>query len=213
MQILRLVVAAARFLVDSHHMTRISVPVFLLVAALFAGSAAARADLAGAPPRAVIAAARSAPDARNADQIFAVGDLEQQLLAAINEVRSEHGLTALRSNPGLAAAARAHSLSMAERGFFRHSSYDGADFWRRLQAVYAPQSGRWWGVGENILWWSPGLSSGQALEMWLRSPPHRKNLLAPTWREIGIGGVHALAAPGVYDGSAVTILTADFGAR
>jgi uncharacterized protein YkwD len=45
------------------------------------------------------------------------------------------------------------------------------------------------------------------------SPPHRKNLLTPGWREVGLGAVRALGAPGVYRGLDVTILTADFGVR
>ena len=53
----------------------------------------------------------------------------------------------------------------------------------------------------------------QLIEMWLNSPPHRENLLNPRWREIGLGGVRALGAPGIYTGYDVTILTADFGYR
>jgi uncharacterized protein YkwD len=49
--------------------------------------------------------------------------------------------------------------------------------------------------------------------MWLDSPPHRKILLTSAWREVGLGAVRALAAPGVYKGLDVTILTADFGVR
>jgi uncharacterized protein YkwD len=49
--------------------------------------------------------------------------------------------------------------------------------------------------------------------LWMNSPPHRANLLAPIWREIGLGAVHSDAAPGVYQGLAATIVTADFGAR
>ena len=64
-----------------------------------------------------------------------------------------------------------------------------------------------------MVWASPSLCAAQAIDMWLKSPPHRKNLLTPAWREVGIGGVHALAAPGVYEGLDVTILTADFGVR
>jgi len=47
----------------------------------------------------------------------------------------------------------------------------------------------------------------------MKSPPHRKIILTPNWRDIGIGGVHAAAAPGVYQGLGVTIVTADFGVR
>jgi uncharacterized protein YkwD len=64
-----------------------------------------------------------------------------------------------------------------------------------------------------MVWASPDLSADEAIQMWLDSPPHRKNLLAPSWREVGLGAVHALGAPGIYQGLDVTILTADFGVR
>jgi uncharacterized protein YkwD len=64
-----------------------------------------------------------------------------------------------------------------------------------------------------MVWASPELSADQAIQVWLNSPPHRKNLLAPAWREVGLGAVRALAAPGVFKGLDVTILTADFGVR
>jgi uncharacterized protein YkwD len=49
--------------------------------------------------------------------------------------------------------------------------------------------------------------------MWLRSRPHRRNLLTPRWREIGLSAVHVAAAPGFFGGRTVTIVTADFGVR
>jgi uncharacterized protein YkwD len=61
-----------------------------------------------------------------------------------------------------------------------------------------------------MAWASPEMSARQVLQLWLRSPPHRKTLLAPGWRAVGIGAVHASGAPGVFEGRNVTILTADF---
>ncbi len=147
------------------------------------------------------------------ERVTDVAELEHQVFVAINAVRAKRGLTLLRLNRRLGDAARGHSRSMAERGFFRHAGHDGSAFWRRIKPVYPPQRGRYWGAGENLVWASPGLSAEQALEMWMKSPPHRKNILTPSWREIGIGGVHAAAAPGVYQGLDVTIVTADFGVR
>ena len=49
--------------------------------------------------------------------------------------------------------------------------------------------------------------------MWLGSPEHKKNMLDPHWREIGVSAVHELDAPGVYNGLEVTIVTTDFGVR
>ena len=148
-----------------------------------------------------------------AHPIVAAAQLEEEVLGAINDVRRRHGLGALRLNPQLSTVARAHSRSMAEHGYFDHASSDGSAFWHRLEPVFAPVRGERWEVGENLVWGTPGLTPAQALEMWLKSPPHRRNLLSSAWREVGLGGVHALAAPGVYGGNDVTILTADFGVR
>jgi uncharacterized protein YkwD len=139
--------------------------------------------------------------------------LEMQVLAGINNLRRGHGLVPLRLSPALVVAASEHSLSMGEHGFFEHTSLDGSPFWKRVEVPYPKNGSRFWSVGENMAWASPGLRARQALGLWLASPPHRENLLSPVWREIGLGAVHAFAAQGVFDGRDVTILTADFGVR
>ena len=102
---------------------------------------------------------------------------------------------------------------MAKHGYFEHTDWDGTAFWQRIKATYRPPKQGSWAVGENLAWASPDLTVSQAIDLWLKSPEHRKNLLNPAWKEIGLGSVHALAAPGVYGGMDVTILTADFGRR
>jgi uncharacterized protein YkwD len=139
--------------------------------------------------------------------------LEASVLVDINAFRIDHGLAALRLNPQLTAAARAHSVQMARDGYFAHASADGSPFWRRLQGFYSSSPWRYWSVGENLLWSSPTIDADRALELWLASPEHRKNLMNPRWREIGVSAVHADAAPGAYKGLAVTIVTTDFGVR
>jgi uncharacterized protein YkwD len=184
-------------------MSRFAAAIVVFLA--LAGTAAAQGRNDPKPP-----ASTEAPAARS---ITEVADLEQQVLSAVNAVRKEHGLVALRLNRALGDVARSHSRSMADHGFFRHESYDGSAFWRRIKPMYKPMQGHRWGAGENLVWASPGLSATQAIDMWMKSPPHRKNILTRKWRDIGIGGVHAAAAPGVYQGLGVTIVTADFGFR
>jgi uncharacterized protein YkwD len=145
--------------------------------------------------------------------ITEVPALETGVLAAINDLRRNHGLAPLRASVQLASTARQHSLSMAQHGYFEHASLNGSPFWKRIAAKYRQHGGRIWRVGENMAWAAPGLNARLALQLWLKSPPHRENLFAPAWREIGLGAVHAPGAPGVYEGFNVTILTADFGAR
>ncbi len=149
----------------------------------------------------------------HAGAITEVPALETDVLAEINDLRRSRGLALLRATGPLITAAREHSMSMAERGVFEHTSSNGSPFWKRVAARYRRHGDRLWRVGENIAWAAPELNAPRALELWLASPAHRENLFAPAWREIGLGAVHALAAPGVYEGSEVTILTVDFGVR
>jgi uncharacterized protein YkwD len=143
----------------------------------------------------------------------ATAELEQGVLANMNALRRQHGLSALRLSPALSSAARQHSTEMASRGYFSHSSANGSSFDRRIARYYGSSGRRYWSVGENLLWSSPDVDPAGALKMWLDSPPHRKIMLTARWREIGLSAVHLTAAPGTYGGREVTIVTADFGVR
>ena len=178
--------------------------------ALAAGGGASGQAAAATLPT---AAARAPQMSVRVDGITEVPTLETKVLEAINDLRRSRGLKPLRASLPLAAAARQHSLSMAEHGFFDHASLNGLPFWKRVEAKYRPRGGRFWSVGENMAWAARELSARSTLKLWLESPEHRENLFAPAWREIGLGAVYALAAPGVYEGFNVTILTADFGVR
>jgi uncharacterized protein YkwD len=146
-------------------------------------------------------------------QAVAMSSLERTVLAQINTLRAQHHLAKLRLNAQLTTAARAHTEQMASEGYFAHESADGSMFWKRVQTFYASSSWRFWSVGENLLWSSPDIDSRGALKLWWDSPEHRKNLLDPRWREIGVSAVHEAQAPGVYGGRDVTIVTTDFGVR
>jgi uncharacterized protein YkwD len=144
--------------------------------------------------------------------LTARNSLEADVLVQINQFRRSRGLAPLRLSGALRRAADSHSSAMATRGFFAHESADGTAFWQRVARFY-PQLTGGWSVGENLLWSSPDVDGAGALRMWLNSPPHRKILLTPRWREVGLSAVHAASAPGVYRGLEVTVLTADFGVR
>ena len=148
-----------------------------------------------------------------ARRIAAVNTLERQVLTEINVVRARRGLAALRMSRPLSAAADLHSRKMAQLGFFSHNSADGTSFWKRVQRFYGWNGFRTWSVGENLLWSSPEIDAGGAVQMWMDSPGHRANLLSTQWREIGLSAVFVPAAPGIFGGRDVTIVTADFGIR
>jgi uncharacterized protein YkwD len=139
--------------------------------------------------------------------------LNQQVLASLNRFRVAHGLAQLHESAALDRSARNHSLEMGRVGYFAHPSANGTAFWRRIERFYPDTHYSYWSVGENLLWTSPGVSAGHAMQMWIGSPPHLANLLAPRWRQIGISAVRVVDAPGVYRGRDIVIITTDFGVR
>lgn len=100
---------------------------------------------------------------------------------AVNEVRLQHGLPPLKLNRQLCAAAQAHAETLLRTGQICHADTHGqrADY-RATQAGYF-----YWRLGENLA--AGQLSWERALEMWLRSPTHRANLLDADYRELGVG--------------------------
>lgn len=169
--------------------------------------------LATLPAAAVAAIATPSVHATPHRPSVTLASLEQGVLADIDALRAAHHLAPLRLSAALTAAARSHSQQMQADGYFAHSSFDGTAFWKRIKAFYPSGRYGFWSVGENLLWSSPDVDAQHALTMWENSPEHRKNLLDPHWREIGISAVHAASASGVYKGLPVTIVTTDFGVR
>jgi uncharacterized protein YkwD len=166
----------------------------------------------GAALLAAAVAATAAPAAPSRPGV-ALSSLEQGVLTDINAFRASHGLAPLKLSASLTAAARSHSVQMETDGYFAHNSFDGTAFWKRIQAFYPSSHFGYWSVGENLLWSAPDVDAQKALTMWENSPEHRKNMLDPHWREIGVSAVHSTNAPGVYNGLSVTIVTTDFGVR
>jgi len=139
--------------------------------------------------------------------------LNRQVLVAVNRFRVEHGLSALSESGGLDSSACQHSFEMGRFGYFAHPSHDGAAFWKRIRHYYPAKGDPYWSVGENLVWRDQALSAGQAMKLWIASPPHLKNLLTPQWRRIGISAVRVAHARGVFGGSTIIIITTDFGVR
>lgn len=139
--------------------------------------------------------------------------LEAGVLEQLNQIRVQYGLAPLKPNAALTASAAQHSREMGTVGYFQHESADGTLFWKRITHWYGSTGYSYWTVGENLLWSSPDVDPASALRLWMASPEHRKNILNPAWREIGVSALHFAAAPGTYGGRPVTIITTDFGER
>ncbi len=158
--------------------------------------------------------ASSAGAASTGSRTLASADqLESQVLTELNAIRRAHGLVPVKLSAPLTSAADAHSRAMGTLGFFAHESRDGSAFWKRVKRFYGPGKFASWSVGENLLWSTTGLDAAAALKLWMASPKHRENILTPRWREVGLSAVTVPAAPGVFGGRDVTIVTSDFGVR
>ena len=84
---------------------------------------------------------------------------------------------------------------------------------QRLKHFYTPSGYSSWSAGENLLYNSAAMDANEAIQIWLDSPPHRQNMLDPTWREVGIGSLHATSAGGTFGGGPTWVITMDFGMR
>ncbi|MBW4670298.1 MAG: CAP domain-containing protein [Cyanomargarita calcarea GSE-NOS-MK-12-04C] len=98
-----------------------------------------------------------------------------------NVERQRAGLPPLKFNGRLAVAAQKHSVDMAMRDFFNHKGEDGSSPFDRIKAT----GYRYSRAAENI---SAGNSTPEdSVKGWMNSQGHRKNILTPDYKEIGVG--------------------------
>jgi uncharacterized protein YkwD len=167
------------------------------------------------PHAANVSSAQSAGSAQARPfSVSATPDLARSLVAEVNRTRRGYGLRPLAYSAPLANAATEHAQALATAGVFTHNwPATGRLFSSWIRSFYPARGYRAWSAGENLLWASPGFNPASAVQQWLDSPMHRRVLLTKSWRELGIGVVSAVAAPGAYGGRDVQIAAAEFGLR
>ncbi len=109
---------------------------------------------------------------------------ETEIHTRINAIRAEYELPELTLSEELSAVARAHSVAMAEGDFFSHVDPAGNGPGARLQNAEL----RYLKVTENIaknLRIPDPLTA--AVQGWMKSPPHRKNILDESVAKTGVG--------------------------
>ncbi|MBN1282639.1 MAG: HEAT repeat domain-containing protein [Proteobacteria bacterium] len=122
-----------------------------------------------------------------------------EMLSLLNQARSEgrrcgdegyfRAAPAVAWNETLAKAALEHSVDMATKVYWDHKGKDG----RRVSDRVTAAGYRWRHVGENI---ALGQTSVQnAVEAWLKSPPHCKNIMTPEFKEIGAAYFYGTDVP------------------
>lgn len=110
--------------------------------------------------------------------------LEDRILELVNQERDRAGIKPLSFSPQLTKAARQHSRAMAAQGFFEHRGGGEPDLFERVTASGLDTDH----VGENIFESSEsrGSVADDCVQMWLRSPGHRLNMLSPDFERTGI---------------------------
>jgi uncharacterized protein YkwD len=147
-----------------------------LAAVLVALSTLCAALPAGAAPR-----SHTKAPARTSATLTAA---EQSLSTAVNNARAANGLPALAIDSRLETAAREHTQSLLANNAFTHDFLKGGSaypFGTWIRWYYSGCS-----AGENLAWGQPSLSPSAAVQMWLKSPGHRANLLSRNFTVMGV---------------------------
>lgn len=107
--------------------------------------------------------------------------VQNQVIQLVNVQRAKVGCRALVLDAHLSRAAQAHSIDMAKRRYFSHTSLDGRTFAQRLRAQGYTGSL----IGENI---AAGYPTPKAvMDAWMKSPGHKANILSCRYKAIGVG--------------------------
>ena len=113
---------------------------------------------------------------------------ENEVLTLINNARSSNGLSALKIDGKLTAAALAHSNDMACNDFVDHTGSDGSLWYDRITS----EGYNYTTAKENIYVGDPafgGTPTG-AFQWWVNSQIHLENILSADITEIGIAYVY-----------------------
>jgi uncharacterized protein YkwD len=115
----------------------------------------------------------------------AAGDMRSRLEAmycGVNVVRRAYGLSVVRGNVPLNRSSLFKATAVRHCGF-THTPCGMAFSGTFRRAGYLPARA----FAENLAWGQADLGSPlRTLAIWLKSPPHRANLLARQWRDLGI---------------------------
>lgn len=112
---------------------------------------------------------------------------EAEMLILLNQARAEAGVPPVVMDETLREVARAHSKDMWERQYFAHENPDGLDPFDRMEAGGAVFRT----AGENL---ALARTVVRAHEGLMNSPGHKKNILDPGFKRVGIGVIDG----GVY---------------
>ena len=158
---------------------------------VFAGAALSQSDTA--KPRAILVGligkepqySRTASPAPLNNSLGSATDTEARAWELMNAQRISAGLASLQWDEQLVAVARMHSAGMASGKYFSHKDQEGGFVDTRAAKLGI---NNWMAIGENIAFMKGYQDpASMAVEKWMLSPSHKKNILNSGWRQSAIG--------------------------
>ena len=116
------------------------------------------------------------PLASHRAEAYDFSEAQKRVRNKINNERETRGKPRLRLNGDLSRIAERHSREMAESGSLYHTS--------RLASRINRTGMDWRIIGENV---GVGSSIGAVHDAFMKSDPHRRNILDRRFRKIGVG--------------------------
>lgn len=115
-------------------------------------------------------------------------DLENEVLALVNEIRKKNNLKPLVEQNDLARAARYHAKDMALDDYVEHFSFDRkgkklikqCETFVRIERFISMNY-----LGENIA--AGKATAKETVDGWMKSKGHRENILNPNFKYLGVG--------------------------
>lgn len=119
--------------------------------------------------------------ARGTSGVRDLDSVRAEMLARVNAARKKAGAQPLISNSKLDLAAQRHAEDMLARNYFAHQNPEKKTVRERATAAGYD----WDRIGENIA--EGQFSVDEVMDTWMNSPGHRKNILEPEFKELGVG--------------------------
>ncbi|MEO5859718.1 MAG: CAP domain-containing protein [Pyrinomonadaceae bacterium] len=131
------------------------------------------------------AAVRTVNASFSTSSLGSASSVEARAFELMNAQRLASGLQSLEWDEQIIALARSHSQSMAEGKYFSHKDPSGGFIDSRASKLGIFN---WMAIGENIAFMK-GYDdpASMAVEKWMQSVSHKKNILSGQWRDSAIG--------------------------
>ena len=130
----------------------------------------------------------------------------------LDRERTQRGIGRLDNDKRLQRAAQKHTEVMVRKSCFSHECPGEASLEARLRSVdYLIGALIRWTCGENIAYGGEHYGTPKAIvKAWMKSPPHRANILNPAFKDVGVGFKPGMPGARKADGGTYTT---DFGFR